>query len=235
MKRSLIPLLLALACPAHAQVYMGTAAVIDGDTLDLGGERIRLHGIDAPESRQACQRNGETWACGQASAELLRELVQGQRIQCQQRDVDNYGRIVATCRVGNIDVAEAVAGAGLAVALPNFSQAYVHVAERARNISIGIWAGEFQMPADFRASNPDFERESVEWQRQRQARFARETITDRSPPARPRSNSTEGVFFRSCNAARAAGAGPFQRGQPGYRPQLDSDNDGIACEAVPRD
>ncbi|MFW2351108.1 excalibur calcium-binding domain-containing protein [Qipengyuania sp.] len=39
-----------------------------------------------------------------------------------------------------------------------------------------------------------------------------------------------GVYFANCDAARAAGAAPIYRGQPGYRPALDRDNDGVACE-----
>lgn len=209
---------------------MGSASVVDGDTLELGGERIRLHGIDAPESRQSCQRNGETWACGQAAADLLQELVQGHQLQCQQRDRDDYGRIVATCRAGRIDLAEALAGAGLAVALPQFSEAYVVAADRARTNLAGIWAGEFQTPADFRATDPEFLHQSAEWDRERQVRQAREASLERQRPAAQRATEIREVFYANCREARAAGAAPLYRGQPGYRSQMDGDNDGVACE-----
>lgn len=39
-----------------------------------------------------------------------------------------------------------------------------------------------------------------------------------------------GVAFRNCDAARAAGAAPVRRGDPGYGPHLDRDNDGVGCE-----
>mgnify|MGYP001677524736 FL=1 len=48
-------------------------------------------------------------------------------------------------------------------------------------------------------------------------------------PVQPESDSG-GAYYRNCKAARDAGAAPLYRGQPGYRPELDRDNDGIACE-----
>ncbi len=230
MKRLSIFVLLCLASPVSAQIYMGNASVIDGDTLELGGDRIRLHGIDAPESHQTCQRNGEQWACGQAATDLLQELVQGQQIQCQQRDRDVYGRIVATCRAGRVDVAEAMASAGLAVALPQYSEAYALTAERARTHRAGIWAGNFQAPADFRATDPESQRQSAAWEQQQQARRMSEARADRQPRGSQRATGDQSVYYTSCRAARAAGAAPLYRGQPGYRPQMDGDNDGVACE-----
>jgi len=47
---------------------------------------------------------------------------------------------------------------------------------------------------------------------------------------RPAEQNRPAVYYRNCDEARAAGAAPILRGQPGYRPPLDRDNDGIACE-----
>jgi endonuclease YncB( thermonuclease family) len=60
MRHLLALLLLVIATTATAQ----TVRVIDGDSLDVAGEDIRLIGIDAPEGRQLCQRNGLEWRCG---------------------------------------------------------------------------------------------------------------------------------------------------------------------------
>ncbi|APA97216.1 excalibur calcium-binding domain-containing protein [Nocardia seriolae] len=38
------------------------------------------------------------------------------------------------------------------------------------------------------------------------------------------------VYYKNCTEARKAGAAPIRKGEPGYRPALDRDNDGIACE-----
>ena len=60
--RALTIALCLLATPALADVA-GTASVIDGDTIEVHGQRIRLHGIDAPESRQLCRLDGKPWQC----------------------------------------------------------------------------------------------------------------------------------------------------------------------------
>ncbi len=73
----------------------GPAKVIDGDTIQVAGERIRLHGIDAPEGRRTCSRDSVTWLCGAESARALRQFIDGQQVTCRERDVDRYGRIVA--------------------------------------------------------------------------------------------------------------------------------------------
>ena len=57
--RALTIALCLLATPAALADVAGVASVIDGDTLEVQGQRIRLHGIDAPESRQLCRLDGK--------------------------------------------------------------------------------------------------------------------------------------------------------------------------------
>jgi endonuclease YncB( thermonuclease family) len=219
-----ILLLLAIAglsAPAHSQSAQGIAVAVDGDTLDVEGMRVRLFGIDAPEARQSCEREGQSWHCGEEATALLRALLQRGAVSCQQQDVDAYGRSVAICSVGRIDLSEAMVRAGMAVPLTHFSEAYVSGAEAARNNHLGIWAGTFEEPGTFRASQPQNSRgENI--------RLAQHDAAAHTPVlARSISPS---VYFRNCTAARTAGMAPLYRGEPGYRPQLDADNDGIACE-----
>lgn len=219
----ILALLALIACSAAAQAQStsGQAAAIDGDSLEVSGVRVRLFGIDAPEARQTCERSGHAWQCGQEAAALLRELVQRGSVRCEQQDVDDYGRSVAICAVGRIDLSDAMVRAGLAVALPHFSEAYVSGAETARMHNLGIWAGTFEQPGDYRASNPSREpRETPRAAVQVAASVSR--------------NGTQTVFYRNCDAARAAGVAPLYRGQPGYRPPMDADNDGVACEPYRR-
>ena len=151
----LLALALALApTPALAQTIVGRAVAVDGDTLDMTGVRIRLFGIDAVERGQTCERAGVAWRCGDEAHALLGELVEGRVISCQQRDTDVYGRTVAVCRAGAVDLSAAIAGAGLATALVQFSEAYVAPAERARAQRLGIWGAEFAEPAAWRAAHP---------------------------------------------------------------------------------
>ncbi|MFN4281561.1 MAG: thermonuclease family protein [Alphaproteobacteria bacterium] len=131
-------------------VFQGTASVIDGDTLDLHGQRIRLHGIDAPESKQSCTRSGEAWRCGQAAALALAERIARQPIACEQRDIDRYKRIVAICRMGEEDLNAWLVRSGWAMAYRQFAKDYVADEDSARAARVGIWAGEVQPPWEWR-------------------------------------------------------------------------------------
>jgi endonuclease YncB( thermonuclease family) len=201
--------------PSVAQDVSGPARVSDGDTLNLTGIVVRLYGIDAPELKQTCTRGDGPWACGQEAADKLAAIVEGQSVRCEQRDIDDYGRTVAMCQVGIIDLSAAVVDAGLAVALPKFTAAYVPNEARARERRLGLWGGEFQMPAEYRAINPA--------PRQPPARVSEDPRPATLPPA-------SSLYFRDCREAWAAGAAPIYRGQPGYRSEMDGDGDGIACE-----
>lgn len=203
-----------LAPIASAQDVSGPGRASDGDSLSLSGISIRLHGIDAPELAQSCHRDGASWACGREAAARLAKLVAGKSIHCEQHDTDDYGRIVATCSAGGIDLSAAMADAGLAVALPDFTTAYVANEARAREQRLGIWAGAFERPGDYRDAHP----------RPRQGSAQAPSRSSSAGPA------TSAVYYRGCNDVRAAGAAPLYRGQPGYRPEMDGDNDGIACE-----
>lgn len=130
-------------------------------------------------------------------------------IALKQRDGTDFHRC---CR---LDLADAIVSAGLAIALPQYSQAYIESEARARSLKVGLWGSEFMMPADYRAAHNITPAANV---RPAQAEV---------PNTRPSSN---GVYYRNCDAARAAGAAPLRRGQPGYRVEMDGDRDGIACE-----
>ena len=141
---------LHLRLPGHTLDIAGRARVVDGDTLDIGGRRIRLFGIDAPESTQSCERDGLAYACGQAAKHYLEQLIAGQPVSCRSHDHDRYGRDVATCSVGNQDLNAAMVRAGWAVAYRQYSTIYVPLEEEARGQRAGIWAGRFEQPSAYR-------------------------------------------------------------------------------------
>ena len=141
---------LHLRLPGATLDIAGRARVVDGDTLDLGGRRIRLFGIDAPESAQTCERDGAAYACGQAAKRFLEEMIGGQPVACRARDKDRYGRTVATCTVGTADINAAMVRAGWAVAYRQYSTSYVPLEEEARRSRAGIWAGTFEPPSAWR-------------------------------------------------------------------------------------
>jgi len=142
------------ACTAASQERIaGRAKVTDGDSFEIGTASIRLFGVDAPEGRQPCTRDGREWACGEEAARRLRNLTSNGDVVCTRRDVDDYGRVVAQCKRDGVDLAAEMARSGLAVAYRRYSTAYVDEENEARAARRGLWAGEFTPPEQWRRSD----------------------------------------------------------------------------------
>lgn len=128
------------------EIRAGRAVIADGDSITIGGERIRLIGIDAPELAQTCRREGGVHSCGREAREALRRLAGDGFVTCRGGERDRYGRVLARCRAGDIDINRAMVEEGWAVAHGDFADA--EAAARARRV--GLWAGEFDHPRDWR-------------------------------------------------------------------------------------
>lgn len=129
----------------------GRASVIDGDTVEIHGARIRLEGIDSPEGGQLCKRNEKQWICGGDAAFALAYRIGSAPILCRGAERDRYGRLLATCYLGRENLNEWMVRQGWAVAYRHYSTAYVGAEDDAKKARRGLWAGEFQMPWDWRA------------------------------------------------------------------------------------
>lgn len=148
MKRLLVHALAAVAkisCPlaASAETVSGYARVIDGDSLEINGTEIRLHGIDAPEARQTCTRDGLVWLCGAEVSKHLRDLLQGQQVHCEGDNWDRYGRLIARCHLGGPegpDLGARIVHSGWALAFRKYSTDYVLQEREAKNAQRGLWA-----------------------------------------------------------------------------------------------
>ena len=130
----------------------GAVRVGDGDSLDIGSTRIRLHGIDAVELAQHCKDSaGADYACGEDAKRTLEDLVRGKTVRCDERHgVDQYGRIAAVCTADGVNLNAAMVDAGFALAYRQHSLAYVPNEERAKAAKTGLWAGTFEQPSDYR-------------------------------------------------------------------------------------
>lgn len=129
----------------------GQVRVIDGDTLELAGQKIRLHGIDAPETKQLCQtKPNQPNPCGQLATKALTEVIAGKIITCQGHDHDRYGRLIGTCFRAGIDINRHMVLNGWALAYRAYSHDYVDAENSARKAGVGIWKGKFVPPWEWR-------------------------------------------------------------------------------------
>ena len=145
-------LTLAASAREPASPIVGRASVIDGDTIEIRGQRIRLFGIDAPEGRQTCtDAQGVAYRCGQKAAQALDYRISDGVVTCEPKDRDRYGRIVAVCRAYGEDLSAWMAGLGWALAFRRYSTQYVPAEELAERRKAGMWSGQFVPPWEWRA------------------------------------------------------------------------------------
>lgn len=148
---------LSLAPPAQAagvgEWVRGPVQVVDGDTLAMGKHRVRLHGIDAPETSQSCYKNGAAWACGKAASWELSRLISGKQVDCLVKDQDQYGRLVSVCQVGGVSLNAAMVESGWALAYARYAKDFLPQQARAKATGLGIWTSQWSSPEQFRRQN----------------------------------------------------------------------------------
>ena len=129
----------------------GVASVIDGDTIDIHGQRIRLFGIDTPEKGQTCDdATGQPYRCGQKAAFVLADFIGRSPVSCEPKANDRYGRIVGRCFVRNIDMNEYMVRSGWALAYRRYASDYIGAEQEAKNNHRGVWAGSLTPPWEWR-------------------------------------------------------------------------------------
>ena len=131
----------------------GSVRVIDGDSLSVGGREVRLAGIDAPEALQTCtDRSGADWPCGREATANLRRLTDHAQVTCKGGDRDKYGRLLARCVAGDLDLNGEMVRLGFAVSEANQGYVYADLEAEARTARRGIWRGRFEPPHEWRAA-----------------------------------------------------------------------------------
>ena len=126
--------------------YSGSVFVVDGDTIIIGKDKIRLEGIDAPELKQLCLRSGVEYRCGIKSRGHLKQLSRKGNMRCSAWQRDKYERLLGRCFVAKVDVNAKMVSDGWAVAFGNY---YVEE-KQARKLDAGMWVGEFERPREWR-------------------------------------------------------------------------------------
>ncbi len=134
------------------QDFTGIARVIDGDTIDVGGVRVRLEGIDAPEQAQTCKKaDGGDWPCGHVATRAMQEMAEGRETVCRNHGLEKYGRTLGTCFVAGRNVNAELVKLGLAWAFVRYSSTYVAEEHAAHAAHLGIWQAPTMTAWDFRA------------------------------------------------------------------------------------
>jgi endonuclease YncB( thermonuclease family) len=148
------PLYLITPSPLRASYggqVVGVPRIVDGDTLVIGEVRVRLEGIDAPETTQTCSdAEGVTWRCGDEATRHLASLIGGREVRCDDLGPDRYRRTLGRCFVGSLNLNAEMVRAGLAWAFIRYSAAYVAAEAVARAAGVGVWKGDAVAPWDFR-------------------------------------------------------------------------------------
>jgi endonuclease YncB( thermonuclease family) len=127
----------------------GPATAIDGDSLRIAGEEVRLSGLDAPEFDQICGEAKNRRPCGREAHQFLKRLLGRGVLNCDPEGSDRYGRTLARCWLGRDDIGARIVQSGNAIA----TDGYVAEETAARSARKGIWAGPFDLPAEWRKAN----------------------------------------------------------------------------------
>ena len=144
------------------KIISGIAKVIDGDTIKIKNNKIRLFGIDAPEGKQKCQKPWlsisfltfkKNYQCGKISTNILKNKINNKFIICKSTNKDRYNRFIAECYKDKKNINRWMVLNGYAVAYRKYSKKFVSQENLAKKDKLGLWAGTFEMPWDWRKNN----------------------------------------------------------------------------------
>lgn len=149
---SLAGLLCLASLSTHAENILGKPRIVDGDTVEIGEKKIRLLGIDAPETGQLClDAKGEKWACGIAARDALTAFAKNRPWSCNVSGKDQYDRFLASCSIPGQSINQWMVRYGWALAFVKYSHRYIGDEAKAHDAKAGIWAGAFIAPWNWRS------------------------------------------------------------------------------------
>ena len=135
------------------QVSSQELRVVDGDTIHLNGEKIRFTGIDTPELKQTCIKEGFIDPCGVTAKEILIVKIGDNKVECISEGKDRYKRTLAECFVNNESLSSYLVRSGYAFAYRRYSKKFIPDEDYAKDNKIGMWSMKFQYPWDYRRNN----------------------------------------------------------------------------------
>ena len=147
-------ILLNLSEKIIASEIYGHPVITDGDTIKISNNKIRLHGIDAPEKNQKCTKNEKKYNCGTVSTEALIKKISRNAVKClTQKNKDRYNRFIGICFVQQVNLNKWMVRNGYAVAYKRYSKDYILDEEFAKTNKLGLWSGTFLKPEKWRKLN----------------------------------------------------------------------------------
>jgi endonuclease YncB( thermonuclease family) len=126
--------------------------VIDGDTIHIGKLKYRFFGIDAPETKQICEKDNIKIKCGVIAKNILKNKIGDKIPECIVKDKDRYQRLVAECFIGKESLSKFMVREGYAVAYTQYSKDFIEDEKYAKENKLGIWSMTFQTPSEYRKS-----------------------------------------------------------------------------------
>ncbi len=148
MKNLILILVAGLLLSGNA--YSDNLKIVDGDTIHLNGEKIRFTGIDTPELKQTCIKDGVKDLCGITAKHILIEKIGDNKVECISEGKDRYKRTLAECFVNNESLSSYLVRSGYAFAYRKYSKKFILDEDYAKANKLGMWAMTFQYPWDFR-------------------------------------------------------------------------------------
>ena len=143
-----------LTFEVRAGEIVGNPIIIDGDSIKIKNKRIRLHGIDAPESKQLCKKNSNEYRCGIIATGALTKKINKNQVRCRVQDkLDRYKRYLGVCFIDKINLNRWMVRNGHAVAYQRYSKDYVKEEDYAKKNKLGLWSGDFINPEKWRKLN----------------------------------------------------------------------------------
>jgi len=130
--------------------YADNLKIVDGDTIHLNGDKIRFSGIDTPELKQTCIKDGVKNLCGIIAKKILIDKIGSNKVECISEGKDRYKRTLAECFVNGESLSSYLVRSGYAFAYRKYSKKFIPDEDYAKTNELGIWAMTFQYPWDFR-------------------------------------------------------------------------------------